>query len=209
MQKWMWLIAGPNGAGKSSFASKFLVVLGYADLIRFNADDQAKRLRMDFPKLAANDINLMAVKKVDADVVNAINDGKSFYIDTVLSTPKYRDDVLASKELGYRNGLVYVSLYPPELSPERIKLRVAKGGHGVDPVKAVERYYRSHNELRWFAPHMDIFTIHDNSRYGEKPIMIAAKWAGHELVHYNPGINPVVDQAVLDIKKTLALKNIL
>ncbi len=148
----------------------------------------------------------MAVRKVDADVVDAINNGKSFYVDTVLSTSKYRDDVLAAKDLGYKNGLVYVSVYPPEVSPERVKLRVAKGGHGVDPTKAIERYYRSHAELRWFAPQMDIFTIHDNSRYGEKPIMVAAKWAGHELVHYNPGVNPIVDQVVCDLKKILASK---
>ena len=98
-------------------------------------------------------------------------------------------------------GLIYVSLHPSELSPMRVKLRVIKGGHDVEAAKAIARYHRSHEQLRWFAKQATTFIALDNSSPEEKPILVAAKLAGKALVHANKDVNPALDRVVYALKK--------
>jgi predicted XRE-type DNA-binding protein len=118
----MWIIGGPNGAGKSSFAGRFLDDLGHRQLIKLNADERTLALRAAFPDVPLNDLNLRAAIDIDKQVEDCIKAGQSFVVETVLSSPKYRDDVLAAKATGFKFGLIYVSLYPPELSPLAAKI---------------------------------------------------------------------------------------
>jgi len=199
MAKWMWIIAGPNGAGKSSFAEQFFTDLGYHDLIRLNADERTLELRKKSPDAAQNDLNRQAAIAVDKNVEDCIKTGHSFVVETVLSSQKYRDDVLTAKAKGFKFGLIYLSLYPPELSPQRVSERVAKGGHDVDAAKAIERHRRSHNELRWFAPQADLFMALDNSDCNAKPILLASRANGEPLKYIARGVNPAVDHALDDM----------
>ena len=128
MAKWMWIVAGPNGAGKSTFANEFLKTLGHNDLEKLNADERTARLRAAFPDAEQDDLNLLAAIEIDREVEACIAAGQSFVVETVLSSPKYRDDVLAAKAAGFTFGLIYISLFPPELSPLRVGERVAKRG---------------------------------------------------------------------------------
>ena len=91
MARWMWLIAGPNGAGKSSFAGRFLDDLGHRDLVRLNVDERTLALRVRFPKARPSDLNLQAAIAVDREVARCISAGRSFVVETVLSSGKYRD----------------------------------------------------------------------------------------------------------------------
>ncbi len=202
MTKWMWIIAGPNGAGKTSFAKEFLPTLGIPDIARLNADERTLELRSQFPAdKPPHEINLLAAQQIDAEVIKNIEEGKSFFVETVLSSDKYRDDVLEAKKRGYQIGLVYISLHPPELSPERIGVRVAKGGHNIEAAKAIDRYHRSHKQLRWFAKQANTFMAFDNSSAEAKPVLIAAKLAGKNLVHRTKDINPEIDRVVYVLRK--------
>jgi predicted ABC-type ATPase len=207
---WMWIVAGPNGAGKTSVATQTFSALNINGLVKLNADVRTAELRVLFPDAPLQSLNLRAAQEIDAQVLDNIENGKDFLVETVLSSPKYRDAVLKAKEKGYSIGLIYVSLHPPELSPERIKLRVEKGGHDVDPVKAIERYQRSHQQLEWFAEQANTFVAIDNSgTQNSSPIIIASKFAGKELVHRTKEVNPAVDRVVeMLIRKqnTLAAK---
>jgi predicted ABC-type ATPase len=111
----MWIIAGPNGAGKSSFAVRFLDDLGHRKLTKLNADNRTLELRKMFPEATQNDLNLRAAIETDKEVEDLIKAKRSFVVETVLSSQKYRDDVLAAEESGFKFGLIYISLYPPEL----------------------------------------------------------------------------------------------
>lgn len=162
MTKWMRIVAGPNGAGKSRFTDQFLADSGPNDFIKLNADERTLELRKQFPDAAQDDLNRRAATAIDSDVERHITEDVNFVVETVLSTPKYRDDVLAAKANGFKVALFYISLYPPELSPQRVSERAAKGGHTVDPATAIARYHRSHTELRWFAPQADLFMAYDN-----------------------------------------------
>ncbi|MBF0563409.1 MAG: zeta toxin family protein, partial [Alphaproteobacteria bacterium] len=181
--KWMWIIAGPNGAGKSSFAGDFLVDLGHRSLIKLNADERTLKLRETNPAAPQDGLNLRAAVEIDNEVAECIKSRVSFSVETVLSSGKYRDDLLAAKENGFKFGLIYVSLHPPELSPQRVNVRVTKGGHAVDHDKAVERHRKSHEQLRWFAPQADILMVFDNSVKDGDPVLVASRTNGRALKH--------------------------
>lgn len=209
MASWMWIVAGPNGAGKSSFAGKYLDDLqtqfpndiGPGSLTKLNADERTLNLRRQFPNMAQADLNLRAAQEIDAEVVSLITAGRSFVVETVLSSPKYRDDVEAAKANGFQLGLIYVSLHPPELSPQRVKERVEKGGHDVNPATAIDRYHRSHEQLRWFARRADLLMIFDNSdnQPGMPPALLATRFPSQALHHLQRGVNSAVDQALASI----------
>ena len=195
MAKWMWIIAGPNGAGKSTFANELLASTA-SGLIKLNADERTLALRQANPVAPLRELNLRAAQEIDAEVAGCIDNGRSFLVETVLSSPKYRDDVLAAKANGFKIGLVYVSLHPPELSPERVATRVTKGGHAVDRQTAIDRHARSHVQLRWFAARAAILAVYDNSANDGTPRLIASRAEGRRLEVHARGINPSVDKAL-------------
>lgn len=199
MAKWMWIIACPNGAGKSTFARTFLDDIGIQNLVKLNADERTLERRKQFPDELQNKLNLKAAIAVDNEVADCIDAGCSFIVETVLSSNKYRDDVIKAKASGFKFGLIYISLYPPELSPLRVSERVAKGGHNVDHGKAINRHRKSHEQLRWFAPQADLFMVFDNSKCNGSPVLLAYRSSGEPLRYIAKGVNNAIDLALSDI----------
>lgn len=197
MTKWMWIIAGPNGAGKSTLTNELLKQPAFAKLKKLNADEVTARFRARSPAASLADLNLRAAQEIDAKVVRCIAEGDSFLVETVLSSDKYRDDVLAAKAAGFTVGLIYISLHPPELSPLRVSERVLKGGHNVVPSKAIERYHRSHKQLTWFAARADSVLIYDNSASDGSPVLVASRDGPNAaLVLHVAGLNPIIEAIV-------------
>ncbi len=197
MTKWMIIVAGPNGSGKSSLTDAVLGRFDKSQFTKLNADERTIELRQQYPDKALREVNLLAAQQIDAELLGCIENGKSFYVETVLSSDKYRDDVIKAKQNGFRVALFYMSLFPPTLSPDRVGLRVKQGGHDVDHQTAIDRYHRSHKQLEWFAEQADTFVAYDNSApNAPKPIMIAAKIAGGEITHHIKGVNPSLDHVV-------------
>lgn len=211
MAAWMWIVAGPNGAGKSSFAGKTLENLidahpsefGPGTLTKLNADERTLELRRLHPDAAQRDLNLQAAKDIDATVAAMIDAGQSFVVETVLSSPKYRNDVEMAQSKGMHFGLIYVSLHPPERVPERVSERVAKGGHDVDPATAIARYHRSHEQLHWFAPRADFLRVYDNSDNDPDlpPVVLASRLPGRPIRLLRPGLNPAIDKALAGLAR--------
>jgi len=203
MTEWMWIVAGPNGAGKTTIATQILANLHVEGLDKLNADERTLELRSkpEHQNKSQNELNLLAAQQTDAEVLEHVREGKSFFVETVLSSPKYRETVLEAKKRGFKIGLIYISVHPPELSPARIRLRVVKGGHDVDEAKAIDRYHRSHDQLRWFAKKADTFVAMDNSDPNGNPVLIASKLAGKALVHRTKEVNPALDRVIYALKK--------
>jgi len=97
-------------------------------------------------------------------------------VETVLSTDKYRPLVGEAKSVGFEIWLLYVTLKTAEMNVERVKLRVAQGGHTVDAQRIRARRERSFQQLPWFLDHADRALIFDNS--GSTPRIIAQKAGG-------------------------------
>jgi len=119
-------------------------------------------------------------------------------VETVLSTEKYRALVLAAKAHGFEVRLIYILLNSAELSVERVKLRVGKGGHHVPTTKIRQRRERSLQQLPWFLKNADLAWIFDNS--GAKPAQIARK-SGNTII-VDPAALPEIKEAIRLIKST-------
>ena len=91
-------------------------------------------------------------------------------VETVLSTDKYRNLVLAAKAR-------HVILKSADLNVERVRIRVAEGGHHFAKRKIIERRERSLQQLPWFLEHADGAWSFDNS--GSKPRLIGTKLCGN------------------------------
>lgn len=117
-------------------------------------------------------------------------------VETVLSTGKYRQLVSAAKSLRFQVRLTYVILDSPERNVERVRLRVAKGGHDVPEDKIRARYSRSLEQLPWFLEQADQANIYDNS--GATPRLIAVKKGG--TITVDPDAMPAIANAVASIK---------
>ena len=207
MAPWMWIIAGPNGAGKTTFAGPYLDDLhtafpelaGPTGIVKLNADERTLELRRQFPNAAQATLNRQAAQEIDAKVEAMIAAaGQSFAVETVLSTPKYRDDVETAQAKGFHFGLIYMSLRSAKLSMQRVGERVRKGGHDVEAAAVARRYRRSHEQLSWFAPRADFLLIFDNSdkREGRLPLLLAHRYPGHPFQHVLSGVNRAIDRAV-------------
>lgn len=93
--------------------------------------------------------------------------------------------------------LIYVFLRSVELNIERVRIRVKKGGHNVDPGKIKARRERSFEQLPWFMWHADTAQILDNS--GATPELVAVK-DGERLTVYGrliPEVRRAIDIAAV------------
>lgn len=140
--------------------------------------------------------NLEAVKRIYGWLEAAIAAHQTVGVETVLSTGKYRSLVLEAKKQHFEIRLIYVILKSVSLNIERVRLRVAKGGHNVPRKKIVERRIRSLQQLPWFLDQADQAWLFDNS--GAIPRLIGTKSDG--VIRLDPTALPEINQAVELIK---------
>lgn len=147
-------LAGPNGAGKTTFYHAHLEPAG---LRLVNADILARELEMD-PYAAAN---------VAAEVRKTlIEQRESFVFETVFSDPV--GDKLSflkqAAQAGYTVVLCFVGVTGPEVSEQRVAMRVSQGGHDVPHEKLIARYPRTIANLKTAIqelPHVWVFNNDD------------------------------------------------
>jgi predicted ABC-type ATPase len=125
-------VAGPNGAGKTTFYEAHLQPSG----LRFvNADELARELQVDAYEAAELAGRLRQT---------LLEQGESFVFETVFSDP-VGDKVAFLKTAaarGYTVVLCFIGVDGPEVSEERVAMRVLQGGHDVPAKKLEERYPR-------------------------------------------------------------------
>ena len=125
-----------------------------------NADEIAKELEPFAPESAA----LRASKLMLERMRELIDKQSDFAIETTLATKSLKNIILDAQERGYSVTLVYFWLNVPQLAIERVKLRVASGGHNVDEAVIIRRYYVGlKNLLKMYIPIVDYWITIDNS----------------------------------------------
>jgi predicted ABC-type ATPase len=189
-----WIVAGPNGSGKSSVYEDADIEAFARSVWIINPDLLTARIQQveGLPLRAAN---LQAVQRIEAWLEASIRAHQTVGVETVLSTDKYRRLVVAAKSLLFEVRLTYVILATPEQSIDRVRLRVAKGGHDVAKDRIVARYVRSLEQLPWFLERADQASIFDNS--GASPQLIGQKKAG--TIVLDPDALPQIVEAVKKI----------
>ncbi len=196
----MWIVAGPNGAGKTTITkSRIFDRLAQERLVYLNADERTAKIRAQEPTLSRAEANLRAAIITDALVEDYIERDVSFVVETVLSSAKYKDDVVAALQKGFFFGLVYVAVISPEISLSRVRNRVRLGGHDVPEASVRARWLRSLDNLPWFWQRAHWAQKYDNSDpRGGRPVMIAEK-AGLKVSLLQPGLNPEIDRRLAKV----------
>lgn len=145
-------LAGPNGSGKTSFYHAFLQPAG----LRFvNADGLMRELHVDAYQAAA---------LADAIRHELVNQRESFVFETVFSDPVgdkrrfLRDAVRA----GYTVVLCFIRISSPNVSEERVAMRVTQGGHDVPTEKLISRFPRTLTNLMAAIQDLPHILVFDN-----------------------------------------------
>jgi predicted ABC-type ATPase len=145
-------LAGPNGAGKTTFYHAHLQAAG---LRLVNADIIARELNID-PYEAARIAG--AIRQ------ELIHQRESFVFETVFSDP-VGDKLSFLKEAaqsGYTVLLCFIGIAGPEVSEERVAMRVSQGGHDVPAEKLIARYPRILTNLSAALRELSHVWIFDN-----------------------------------------------
>ena len=81
--------------------------------------------------------------------------------------------IRSSKEMGYTVSIIYLWVSSPELARERVRARVAAGGHNVKDETVQRRYDAGlRNFFGIYLPECDSWTLADNS---DPPFRIIAE----------------------------------
>ena len=166
-------IAGPNGAGKSTFQRS---VLAPSTLEFVNADHIAARLWPGTEPAHAYDAARLAEERRD----ELLGERTSFVAETVFSRESEADLVRRASRAGYVVVLHIVAV-SEELAVERVKHRVANGGHSVPEDKVRSRHRRLWNHFAQAARIADKTFVYDNSS-AQNPYRIVATYRAGALV---------------------------
>ena len=162
-------LAGPNGAGKTTFYYSHLRPAG----LRFvNADVLAKELRIE-PYAAAR----MAAGIRD----ELVNQRESFVFETVFSDPvgEKRTFLRNAAEAGYNTILCYIGTASPEVSEQRVAMRVSQGGHDVPSKKLADRFPRTLANLKAALRELPNVWVFDNNDLRKPFRLVAVVQSGH------------------------------
>jgi predicted ABC-type ATPase len=153
------IIAGPNGAGKTTFAQEYLPKeAGFPDFI--NVDLIAQGLSPFAPDKAA----LQAGKIMLAQIARKVRGRESFAFETTLSGLNYARHIPHWREAGYYVELIFLNLPSADVAVERVRRRVAQGGHNVPP-DVVRRRFDTGLRNFWsiYSKIVDSWELYDNS----------------------------------------------
>lgn len=160
----LYMFAGVNGAGKSTLYSS--IDANERPKIknsrRANADEIARDNHWDWRDPVSNFRAMRReVKRINSFIANK----QSFNMETTLASSKktYINILSSAKEQGFTTHLLYVGVDSAELAKERVKYRVAKGGHGIPDEVIDRRYLKSVKNLELLAPFFDSVELYDNT----------------------------------------------
>lgn len=181
------IAAGPNGSGKSTIVNKHFLenpASGFQGEY-INADEIAKTLEKQIPDYIERNIHAAGI--AEQRRIEAIQAGKSFAFETVMSTPEKVALITQAQANGYEVSLIFVSTDDPEKNIQRVANRVALGGHAVQVDAIRNRYHSAMNLLACAVDHADYALIIDNS--SDKPRDVASK-QDRQLVLHNEEYAP-------------------
>lgn len=157
-------IAGPNGAGRTTF---FHAHLEDTTLPFLSADAFAREMGLDA---------YVAAELADTLRRELVKRRESFIFETVFSDP-VGDKVAFLKraaESGYTVVVCFIGIGEPDVSDQRVAMRVSQGGHDVPTDKLRSRYPRTIENLKRAIRELPYVLIYDNDDLNEPYRQVAA-----------------------------------
>ncbi len=146
------IIGGVNGVGKSSLSgvlsaenSDLGIIIDTDKITAENGGDRIKGGKI-------------AIERIESCLKRGIN----FTQETTLSGVRTLKTIQKARELNYFIRLYYVGVSSSTESINRIKNRVAKGGHDIPPEDVERRYNKRFNDLIKILPYCNEVIFFDN-----------------------------------------------
>lgn len=177
----LYIISGCNGAGKTTASYTVLPeMLNCKEFV--NADEIARGLSPFNPESVAIEAGRLMLMRMN----ELMEEGIDFAFETTLATRSYPSFIKRAQTKGYYVSLVYFWLESPELAIDRVKMRVAAGGHNIQE-EVIKRRYRSglKNLFTLYTPICDYWIMLDNSR---PPFKIIAKGNRRNILAINDSL---------------------
>jgi predicted ABC-type ATPase len=178
----LYIIGGANGAGKTTTAlyllPEFLACREYV-----NADAIAAGLSPFRPHTVALQAGRLMLERLHT----LARAGEDFAFETTLASRTFAPFLRECQSAGYTVTVIYLWLQAVELALERVRLRVAAGGHDI-PENVVRRRYEAgrRNFVKLYLPLADTWQVFDNS--GQLPVPVANGGAAAQTVIEQPEI---------------------
>ncbi len=156
----IYVLAGTNGSGKSSIGGATIRALG-ADY--FNPDEAARRIRAANRGLSQMDANSAAWHEGRRLLERAIVERLDFAFETTLGGNTIPGLLSKALEAGIEVRVWYAGLATPELHIERVRARVARGGHAIPETDIRRRFDSGRLQLIRLLPKLTELRVYDNS----------------------------------------------
>jgi predicted ABC-type ATPase len=160
----IYVLAGTNGAGKSSLGG---AALQEAGIEFFNPDEAARRIQAAKPGLTQTEVNSAAWHHGRRLLEQAIDGQLEFAFETTLGGETMTRLLERAVDEGLEVRVWYAALGSPELHIERVRRRVAKGGHDIPEADIRRRYDQSRENLIRLLPRLTELRVYDNSAEGD------------------------------------------
>ena len=167
----LYIISGCNGAGKTT--ASYTILPEMLDCKEFdNADEIARGISPFKPESVSIQAGKIMIERMD----NLMSNGTDFAIETTLATRIYAKIIKYAQERGYRVTLLFFWLSMPNLAVERVKMRVASGGHNIEE-KTIRRRYDIgiKNLFSLYIPLCEYWMIINNSTIPQELIAEGGK----------------------------------
>jgi predicted ABC-type ATPase len=156
----IFVVAGVNGAGKSSIGG---AIFQHRNLPYFNPDLAARDLLRENPSLGLEVANGHAWEMGRRGLERALREGANFAFETTLGANTITDMLVAGARAGAQVHVWYAGLDSPALHLQRVRARVAAGGHDIPEHKIRERFTSSRMNLVRLLPHLASLRLYDNT----------------------------------------------
>jgi len=152
------IIAGPNGAGKTSFANEYFKA---QNLEFINADEIARQLGN--LGLTQRQLDLGAGREMLQRIDALVTARSGFLFETTLASLVYARKIPDWQAHGYTVALIYLRLPDVNKAIERVRRRVAVGGHGIPEDVIRQRFAKSTDYFeRLYKPIVDEWYVWDS-----------------------------------------------
>ncbi|MEY3610607.1 MAG: hypothetical protein RLZ63_1792 [Pseudomonadota bacterium] len=138
-------------------------LLAKCDLLPLIDDLHIERNLLEFDRVSVNSYWASVIS--DFIRHQLLQSGTSFTFETVMSSPDKVDFLCKAQTQGFKTYLYYVATEDCAINIERVRQRVANGGHPVAVEKIVSRYERSLGLLMDAVNCADRAYIFDNSSH--------------------------------------------
>ena len=155
----LYIISGCNGAGKTTASFTILPeILNCREFV--NADEIARGLSPFEPASVGIEAGRIMLARID----ELIHQKKDFAFETTLSTRSFVNTVKKAHEEGYYVTLFFLWLDSVEQAIDRVKSRVADGGHNIPEETIRRRYSRGiENLFSLYIPICNYWILVNNS----------------------------------------------